>query len=110
MKILICGTRRKGYEKIVEEILDQELHFELIEGCCPDSADQYAEDYCNARKIKVHYHPASSGNYLYSFKRNIEMVERCDKVIAFWNGYSYGTAQTIAQAVLQGKPIRVVRI
>ena len=38
------------------------------------------------------------------------MVEECDKVIAFWNGFSYGTAHTIATATAQGIPVEVVMI
>lgn len=101
---LICGTRRKGYKDLVFKELDAlignrlepRLPDSIIEGCCPDSADVYAEEWAKELNIKIQHHPSTSGNYL---KRNIEMIGKCDLVIAFWDGYSYGTAHTIANAV-----------
>ena len=112
MKLLVCGTRREGYREIVWEQLDISLkHFgaelEIIEGCCPDSADDYAEDWAKVSKVKIRHFPSHSGNYL---KRNIEMVNVCDGVLAFWDGYSYGTCHTIAQAILNNKKVKIIRI
>jgi hypothetical protein len=108
MKICVCGTRGKfkDYQDRVNMILDyyKTNISEIIEGCCPNSADRYAERWAEKNNIPVHHYPANSGNYL---KRNIEMVEACDKVIAFWDGYSYGTAHTIATAARYGKPIQM---
>jgi hypothetical protein len=41
--------------------------------------------------------------------RNTAIVESCDEVIAFWDGESRGTADTIRKARAAGKPVRVVR-
>ncbi len=111
-KILICGTRKKEYDNIVRSKLNFLVHslnqdFEIIEGCCPDSADQYAEDWAKENNIKVNHFPSNPGNYL---KRNIEMVKTCDKVIAFWDGWSYGTCHTIATAVSLGKQVEIVML
>jgi hypothetical protein len=110
-KWLICGTRKKGYKELVfnklEEIYWNESGMQpqgvdykpiIIEGCCPDSADVYAEEWAKEKGLEILHHPSTSGNYL---KRNIEMVRKCNLVIAFWDGYSYGTAHTIAQAVMR---------
>lgn len=43
-------------------------------------------------------------------KRNIEIVEACDKVLAFWNGTSRGTLYTINAAKRMGKPVEIVHI
>lgn len=120
MKLLVCGTRRQGYESIVNEKLDDfywkwsglqpknhKTKFIVIEGCCPDSADTYAENWAKNRGYEILHFPSTQGNYL---KRNIEMVNNCDQVIAFWDGFSYGTAQTIAQAVMKNKPVRIVKL
>lgn len=112
-KILICGTRKKGYEIEVEKALIGLRSkfglgcFEIIEGCCPNSADEYAENWAKVNGIKVNHFPSHSGNYL---KRNIEMVEMADELIAFWDGFSYGTAHTIARSVIKGIPITVLNI
>jgi hypothetical protein len=113
MKVLICGTRKKGYDLIVRLKLNElkneitDTQFEIIEGCCPDSADAYAEKWAVENAIKVNHFPSHTGNYL---KRNIEMVELADRVIAFWDNFSYGTAHTIAQAVKKGIEIEIIEL
>jgi len=116
---LICGTRKKGYEKLVWDILTDALVGErqhrgdpnwaplIIEGCCPDSADEYAEAWAKKFGLENKHYPSTSGNYL---KRNIEMVNDCTGVIAFWDSFSYGTAHTIAFATSTGKDIRVIML
>ncbi len=111
-KVLICGTRKKGYAGTVDELLEQLLEKEeepitIIEGCCPDSADAYAEDWAAQYEIAIEHFPSQEGSHL---KRNIDMVQACDEVVAFWDGWSYGTAHTIAQAVKEGKTVTVVDI
>ncbi len=117
-KILICGTRnsklpnrnRTDYGWLVRQILrnlKEREEFEIVEGCCLDSGDAYAEEWAKENNIKVNHFPSTTGNYL---KRNIEMVKACDEVIAFWDGFSYGTSQTIATAVRLNKPVTIVDI
>ena len=115
MKILICGTRKKkDYAQLVFNILnelDKDGEFledlEIIEGCCFNSADEWAEVWCKEAKVKIHHFPSTSGNYL---KRNIEMVEQADRVIAFWDKFSYGTCHAIATAVMMNKPVKIIDI
>ena len=118
---LICGTRKKGYKEIVFRELDRVLYDKralaskkldfkpntIIEGCCPDSADVYAEEWANKNNIEIQHHPSTSGNYL---SRNVEMVKKATLVIAFWDGYSYGTAHTIANAVKRNIPVEIINI
>jgi hypothetical protein len=106
---LICGTRKKGYKELVFTKLNEmsDKPQSIIEGCCPDSADSYAEEWAKQNNIPIQHHPATSGNYL---RRNIEMIEKADLVICFWNGYSYGSCHTVAQAVLKNKPVIIISI
>jgi len=115
-KWLICGTRKKGYKDLVFKYLTSLIGNEyeiydkpnsIIEGCCPDSADEYSEEWAKKYEIPVQHHPSTSGNYLI---RNIEMVKKCNLVIAFWDGFSYGTAHTIAQATMRNIPVIVINI
>jgi hypothetical protein len=110
MKVLVCGSRTKidycftvfiHLAKLYEEIT------EIIEGCCPNSADAYAEEYAKYNNINIRHFPSEPRNYL---KRNIEMVQECDMILAFWDGYSYGTAFTIARGVMNNKKVKVVNI
>jgi len=110
MKLLICGTRKKGYYQLVADKMTDYITYpdlEIIEGCCPDSADAYIEKFCKKLDIKINHFPSTTGNYL---KRNIEMVEMADMVLAFWDGYSYGTAHTIAHAVKKGIPVEIIEV
>jgi hypothetical protein len=111
-KIFVCGTRKKGYEKIVFEALDSAkemfgLDMLIIEGCCQDSADSYAEEWCRKNNIPLKHFPGTPGNYL---NRNIEMAEECDECLAFWDGYSYGTAHSISQCTKLGKEVIIFDI
>jgi predicted Rossmann fold nucleotide-binding protein DprA/Smf involved in DNA uptake len=42
-----------------------------------------------------------------AFERNREIVQVADEVVAFWDGQSNGTANTIAWAVALGRPVTV---
>jgi hypothetical protein len=116
IKILVCGTQNPSKygiicNKVMNELLEIQsqmgFDFEIIEGECVNSADIPARLYGEMHQIYVHKYPATPGTHL---KRNIEMVEFCDKVIAFWDGWSYGTAHAIANAVMRNKLIKVIKI
>lgn len=110
---LVCGTRGKFSKDFVFDKLSQLLSNKqalyrnwkpdcIIEGCCSDSADVFAEDWAIEKGVHLEHFPATSGNYLV---RNIEMCLKATLVIAFWDGYSYGTAHTIAQATMRKIPV-----
>lgn len=114
-KWLICGTRGKFNQTFISEKLDKLLWSRraiynnwqpnlILEGCCPESADVWAEQWAKENNIEIKHFPSTSGNYL---KRNIEMCLEANLVIAFWDGFSYGTAHTIAQATLRKIPVIV---
>jgi nucleoside 2-deoxyribosyltransferase len=66
-----------------------------------------AEQWATNNKIRIQHFPSTSGNHL---KRNIEMVAIADVVVAFWDGWSYGTAHTISHAVKKGIPVLIVEV
>lgn len=119
-KYLICGSRSKknAYKEKVFKQLDKLVRSYrayiddwkpecIIEGECEDSADIYSKEWAKKNDIRVMPFPSVKGKYL---NRNIRMVKIADEVIAFWDGYSYGTAHTIAQAILQSKPVTLIKI
>ena len=121
MRLLVCGTRMKkpNYKDIVWHELSEKLledNLQIIEGCCKESADQYTEEWATYvikelgrphKFLEIAHFPSNPGNYL---KRNIEMVELCDEVLAFWDGFSYGTAHVIANAIMRNKPVKVIKL
>jgi len=44
------------------------------------------------------------------FLRNQEIVDYCDELVAFWDGESPGTADSIAKAKAAGKPVAVYNL
>jgi len=124
---LICGSRKQDsiypnkYKETVFKTLNEILWNkrglnsrtwtpEIMEGCCKGCADEYAEQWAdqNLEGTMIHHYPAEKGMYL---QRNITMVSMLPTmVIAFWDGYSYGTAHTIAHAVRLRIPVKIITI
>ena len=49
---------------------------------------------------------AASREYIRAlFARNLKIVMDCDRLVAFWDGESNGTLDTIRKAVLHGKEV-----
>ena len=120
VKWLVCGSRiiNIKYKDLVFKTLDEYIEsfvplqdengnymVKIIQGECPNSADVYSKEWAESKNISVESFPGTKGNYL---TRNVEMVNFSDEIIAFWNGYSYGTAHTIAQGILQGKEVTII--
>lgn len=120
---LVCGSRNRQNKKIYPKIVHDELSKILsayreyrgenwkpkliIQGECPDGADIPAKKWAEDNQIPVRGFPAVKGRHLY---RNINMVKQLkqsDEIIALWDGFSYGTAHTIAQGILQKKSVTV---
>lgn len=113
MKILICGSR--NLRTTVEDI--EHAHRVMgngdidlvICGDCPSGADQSALDWARKHGIGVSCHVAGwnkHGNAAGPI-RNQAMIDMApDLVIAFWDGKSKGTLDTIRKAIVAG--IRVV--
>ncbi len=77
-----------------------------------NGADNYAKEYAIKNNIPiVEYLPQYQ---IYGRRaplmRNIQIVDNCDFLLAFWNGISRGTKFTIDYASRQGVPFEVVRI
>lgn len=43
------------------------------------------------------------------FRRNADIVNACDRLVAFWDGNSKGTAHSVGLAEKQGKPVEIVK-
>lgn len=116
--MIVCGTRGAILDEVQMEYILKQLvppkvfndKFIIMHGACPDSADEVAEKIAQRNNWGTAPYPSNSGNYL---KRNIEMVgklEQGDIVLAFWDGFSYGTAHTIATAVMRDIDVTVYKV
>jgi hypothetical protein len=92
----------------------------VVSGACPNSPDEWAERAARARGLKVWSFPVDTiglpedgderriefGKRAYA--RNAKIVAACDRVVAFHDGQSPGTRNTINLARRHGKPVEVI--
>ena len=74
-------------------------------------ADTLGEKYAKERGFPVQYFPADWQRYGKSagYRRNTEMAENADALVAFWDGKSRGTKHMIETAKAHGLKVRVKR-
>jgi hypothetical protein len=105
MKIIIAGGRNfNDYDYLVASCDSVISSIELKEGETIEivcglaaGADKMGEAYAESRGYPVKYFPAQwhfFGNSA-GYKRNVQMAEYADGLIAFWDGESRGTMHMI---------------
>ncbi len=106
MKIAIIGSRNINIENLKEYLPENVT--EIVSGGAK-GIDACAREYAEKNKIPLteflpDYRRYGKGAPL---KRNIEIIEYADKVIAFWDGKSKGTKFVIDSCEKRGKEIIV---
>ncbi len=104
MKVAVIGSRDIVIENF-EEYIDFKID-EIVTGGAR-GVDKSAIAYANANKIKTtvflpDYQAYKKGA---PFKRNKQIAEYSDMCLAFWNGKSKGTKQTILCFEKLNKPV-----
>ena len=98
MKVIIAGSRSvNNYDHIERAIeLSQFKISQVISGTAR-GVDQLGEKWADLHNIPVKRFPADWGEYGKSagYKRNEEMADYADAVIAIWDGISKGTNHMI---------------
>jgi len=96
---------------LVEEILFQKLHYsdvEVITGGAK-GVDKFVEEYCKRKRIPCEIirpiNPANKLDYLF---RNVEIITKADKILAFWDGKSKGTEFVINYTKARNKDIELI--
>lgn len=114
MKVLVCGGRDYSDREYLYRVLNltaRELGaFTVVQGDCR-GADRMAGDWAIKYGMKVEIFPANWDVHgkAAGFIRNKEMIEVADRVIAFWDGQSRGTAHTIQLAQHRYIPTKIVK-
>ena len=111
MKLAIVGSRNfVDYKHLCENIDSRNLNL-IISGGAP-GADSLAKRYAEDRKIPLQVFNADWKKFGKSagFLRNTQIVDACDGLIAFWDGSSPGTRDTISKIKISKKPYKVVKI
>jgi hypothetical protein len=115
-RVLVCGSRYfDDYSSLcrwLDHLLKRVLNTHrviIIHGACR-GADTLAESYARSRGLFVEAYPADWDRYGRSAgpKRNAKMIGIANAVVAFWDGNSVGTRDTIERAKQKGIPLRIV--
>lgn len=114
MKLAVVGSRNfNNYDLLVRCIEYVKTPFddcfEIISGGA-DGADKLAKKYAENWRLQYTEFPADWDKLGKSagFVRNQQIVDACDVVMAFWDGKSKGTQDTINKAKKAKKPTFIV--
>lgn len=111
MKIGVVGSRGfDDYTNLENELNSIKGITEIVSGGAI-GADSLARRFAENKQIKLteflpDYEQYGRGAPI---RRNKEIVEYSDQIIAFWDGKSRGTKNTIDIAKKQGKPVTIIR-
>ena len=111
MKIGVVGSRTFDDYKLLTDTLEALVdNIEVIVSGGANGADKLAAKYAQNKNINLieflpqwQLHGRSAG-----IIRNRSIVQESDMILAFWDGLSKGTANTISRARKAGKTVRVI--
>ncbi len=113
IKVIIAGGRDfDDYLKlcqVCDKFLKDQINIEIVSGAYK-GADLLGERYAAERNYLIKQFPADWRRYGKSagLKRNAEMANYANLLIAFWDGKSKGTKNMIELATLAGLKVKVV--
>ena len=106
---IIGGRDFNNYELFLETIKEFKME-EIVSGGAK-GADTMAEKYARENNIPTNIYLAEWNIYgrKAGIIRNKKIIDNCDKVLAFWDGKSPGTNNSINLAIKNKKPIKIVK-
>lgn len=111
MKVIIAGSRTFDDYDLLCQVCDNLLEddAEIVSGTAK-GADKLGERYANEKGYQIKQFPAEWDKYGKSagYRRNYEMCEYSDTLIAFWDGKSKGTKHMIDIAKNKNLKIKVI--
>lgn len=106
MRTIIAGSRGANisYERFCELMAEVPWEITTVLSGTARGIDRIGERWAAERDIPIERHPAEWDKYGKSagYRRNAEMVKVADALVAFWDGKSPGTENTIAMADRKG--------
>lgn len=110
MKAAIIGGRDFNDYNLMLEVLENVAFSVVISGGAK-GADALAKEYALDHNLEYIEYLADWNAYgkRAGMMRNIDIINACDFVIAFWDGNSPGTKNSIELAKRQNKPVTIVK-
>lgn len=111
IRVAIVGSRDFRSERLVRSVVRDLAPDAVVITGGARGVDSWAEDEARKRGLLVVVHRADwrGAGRGAGMLRNTKIVIDCDSVIAFWDGKSRGTADTIAKARKAGKAVEVIQ-
>jgi hypothetical protein len=116
-KVIVAGSREFNDYNLLKSKLDYYLSRKVAEGDkiiiisgTANGADKMGERYAKEKGYYIEQHPADWNSFGKSagYRRNLEMANVADALVAFWDGVSNGTKHMINIAEAKGLPTKVV--
>ncbi len=109
MKVAVIGSRNLNITNIEEYIPENVT--EIISGGAK-GVDSNAKDYAQKNKIPLTEFMPDYRRFGRSapLKRNLQIIEYADVVIAFWDGKSHGTKYVIDNCIKMNVPVKIIKI
>lgn len=110
MRIAIIGSRDYPDWRVVKEYVRTLPRDTVIVSGGARGVDRIAVMEARRQRMMTEVYPAEwdAHGKAAGIIRNKTIVARADKVVAFWDGTSPGTAHTIRLAKAAGKPVTVI--
>lgn len=110
MKLAIIGSRTFNDYELLKKECDNLNIEEIISGGAK-GADSLGEKYAIENNIKFTIFKPDWKKYgkRAGFLRNIDIINSCDSVLAFWDGNSKGTQHSINLGHKHNKPVTIIR-
>jgi len=114
MKVIIAGGRNfRNYEqlcKVCDNILKDQTNIEIVSGAYYKGADKLGEKYATEKGFPIKQFPADWKKFGRAAgpKRNEQMANYADALIAFWDGKSRGTKHMIDLAKKEYLKVKLI--
>jgi hypothetical protein len=114
MKLAVVGSRGFNDYELLKSKLDK-IHsvkpISVIVSGGAQGADSLGERWARENRIEILIFLPEWDKYGKSagYKRNVQIIESADAVIAFWDGESKGTQHSINIAKEKNKPTAIIR-
>lgn len=108
MKVAVVGSRKFKHEFWVRQLVANLTNCTIVSGGA-GGPDSWAIDEATKRNMETEVLPADWEKHgkAAGMLRNTAVVNLVDVVVAFWDGESRGTHDTIKKAIAAGKPVHV---